>query len=459
MLFTVRETISEFNMLRNGDKIVIAVSGGPDSMALLHIFRNLQTEYKLELVVAHINHMFRGAEADDDAAFVAAVCKDWHIPCFITRINVPAIMAERGLSAQAAAREVRYHFFKHVAAITGSNKIAVGHNADDQAETIIMRFLRGTGPEGLTGIPAVRSGIIRPLMGVFRTEVEQYCRTWGIEAREDASNKKMIYMRNRIRNDLIPHLENKYNKQLRRNLLILGEILQSEEVYWANIIEQEFGKTVIWKENAPYIQIEQFGQLAKAVQRRVLRNLFQQMGVANTGFIHVEEVRSLLTRGTVGDCIELPGKWRTVRHYTYVILEKEQPMLPVQGLYTPVFLEIPGKVRLPGLNMAVETTLLSATAANPTVKITGLFDWERLCKPLYIRTRQPGDQFFHTGIGHRKKLKEYFIDRKIPRAQRDKVLLVIHGDDILWIVGYYTDERYLADDKTRTALHIELREE
>lgn len=458
MLANVRKTLKEFDMLRNKDKIVVAVSGGPDSMALLHILRTLQKEYELELCVGHVNHMFRGVEADADAAYVADICKAWNIPCFIARINVPAIMSERGLSAQIAAREVRYHFLKHVAAITGSNKIAVGHNADDQVETILMRFLRGTGPEGLTGISSVRCGIIRPLIQVFRTEVEKYCREWGIEAREDASNKKTIYLRNRIRNALIPYLENEYNSQLRGNLLILGEILQSEEEYWMGIIEQELHNTVLWKEEVPHIQITPFKILSRAVQRRILRKLFQKLGVVNTGFIHVEEVRELLERGTVGASVDLPGEWRTVRHYTYVTLEREQPCQP-RMLFQPIPLEIPGRVRLPGVNMVVETAFESANHAKPITGNTGMFDWERLQKPLYVRTRRPGDRFFHTGIGHRKKLKEYFIDQKVPRAQRDHVLLVTHGDDILWIVGHYADSRYIANEVSEKTISIVFREE
>lgn len=458
MLTNVKKMIKEQNMLDDGDRVVVAVSGGPDSMALLHILRTLQTEYKLELFTAHVNHMFRGAEADADAEFVEEVCHIWNIPCFTAKINVPAIITERGISAQVAARDVRYNFLKHVAAITGSNKIAVGHNADDQAETILMHFLRGTGPEGLTGIPAVRDGIIRPLLNVFRAEIEEYCRKWMIEAREDSSNNKNVYLRNRLRNGLIPCLEREYNNQLRRNLLVLGEILESEEKYWKGIIAREIQQTVFWTDEMPYISIERFGTLAQAVQRRVLRILFQKIGITNAGFIHVEEIRKLLLTGTVGDCIELPGKWRFERQYKHVTLHTEEAAQPC-ALCSPVLLEVPGIVCLPGVNTVVETAVQPGYGDRQFTAKTGLFDWERLHKPLYIRTRQPGDRFYHTGIGHHKKLKEYFIDEKVPRAQRDHILLVTHGDDILWVVGYYADRRYMADETTKNTLRIEFKGE
>lgn len=458
MLAKVRETVDEFNMLNMGDGVVVAVSGGPDSMALLHILRMMQTEYKLNLFAAHVNHMFRGSESDADAEHVAKVCRTWGIPFFCAKINVPAIMAERGLSAQVAAREVRYHFLKHVAAITGSKKIAVGHNADDQAETILMRFLRGAGAEGLSGMPAVRSGVVRPLIRVFRTEIEEYCREWRVESREDSSNKKTIYLRNRLRNQLIPQLEETYNCQLRRNLLALGEIMQGEEAYWTDITEREFANTVKWDTGTPYLDIEKFKRLFIAVQRRVLRSFFQKAGVTDAGFIHVEEVRNILTRGSVGDCIELPGKWQVIRDYTYASLEKENPTREIPQGFRSVQLEVPGSVLLPDGKTEVETSF-NPVKYTQTINVhTGLFDWERLHKPLCVRTRQPGDQFFHVGAGH-KKLKKYFIDLKIPRAKRDQVLLVIHGNDILWIVGYYADERYTANANTKTALHIVFREE
>lgn len=461
MLARVRDTIRKFDMLNICDKIVVAVSGGYDSMALLHVMKMMQKEYNLQLYAAHVNHMFRGAEADEDAAFVANICKAWEIPCFVTRINVPVIMRERRLSAQEAAREVRYHFLKHIAAVTGSNKIAVGHNADDQAETILMRFIRGSGPEGLTGIPAVRCGIIRPLIENFRIDIAKYCQEWGIETREDSTNKKSVYLRNRMRHNLIPHLERDYNNQLRKNLVILGEILQGEELYWAGIVEKELVRTVLWQEETPYIQIERFNALPKALQRRMLRAVFQRKGITGVGFIHVEEVRDLLARGSVGASLHLPGNWRVVRHYTHVSLEKVMPnggeaiILPA-----PVLLKVPGTVRLPAVKLVAEITV--GTAGECTGgwggKV-GLFDLEKLHSPLYVRTRRPGDRFFHAGIGHRKKLKEYFIDRKIPRAERDRILLVTHGEDILWIVGYYADERYVAHETSQRVLCIEFREE
>lgn len=460
MLARVRDTIRKFDMLNICDKIVVAVSGGTDSMALLHIMRYMQKEYKLLLYAAHVNHMFRGVEADKDAAFVANICKAWEIPCFVTRINVPAIMAERKLSAQEAAREVRYQFLKHVAAITGSNKIAIGHNADDQAETILMRFIRGSGPEGLMGIPATRLGIIRPLVEIFRVDIARYCQEWGIETREDSSNKKMVYLRNRVRHNLIPYLENDYNKQLRKNLVILGEILQGEEAYWSEIVENELSRTVLWQDGTPYIQIEQFNAVSRALQRRILRAVFQRKEIIGAGFIHVEQVRDLLVRGSVGASLHLPGNWRVMRHYAHVTLEKE---LPGEGgiinIPEPVLLKVPGIVRLPAAKLVAESTVESGECTGRSGTRVARFDLEKLQSPLYVRTRKPGDKFFHMGIGHRKKLKEYFINRKVPRVERDRILLVTHGDDILWIVGYYADERYLAHNASQRVLCIEFREE
>jgi tRNA(Ile)-lysidine synthase len=451
MLAEVCRTIKQLGMLEQNDRVIVAVSGGPDSMALLHILLTLQAEYSIELFVAHVNHMFRGAEADADADFVKKIASRWGVPCFATRIDVPARMVDRGLSAQVTARETRYQYFNHIAAITGATKIAVGHTADDQAETVLMRFLRGSGPEGLAGIPAVRGGIIRPLIDVFRAQVEEYCCAQQIEVRRDPSNLKPVYLRNRIRNQLIPVLEKEYNNALRRNIINLADILQGEEGYWTDIVRKEMYSCVSWCDDGPHILAVPFKQVALALQRRLLRAILAKIGISGAGFFHIEGLRELVIGGTVGQCADLPGEYLAVKLYSDIVFEKKRS----RHLPEPVpqlLLNIPGSTDVPGLGIVIHASLEAARHA----ELPGgyFFDWERLNKPIYVRTRLPGDKFYHTGIGHRKKLKEFFIDQKVPQAERDKVLIVTHGEEILLIFGYYVDDRLLADGDTKRILRI-----
>jgi len=451
MLAEVRRTIEQLGMLEQNDRVIVAVSGGPDSMALLHILLTLQAEYSLELFVAHVNHMFRGAEADEDADYVKKIAVQWGVSCFVTRIDVPARMVDRGLSAQVAARETRYQYFNHIAAITDATKIAVGHNADDQAETVLMRFLRGAGPEGLAGIPAVRGGIIRPLIDIFRDQIEEYCCARQIEVRRDPSNLKPVYLRNRIRHQLLPVLEKEYNSALRRNIINLADILQAEEIYWAEIVCREMDSCVCWCDDGPHILAAPFKGIAIALQRRLLRALLAKMDISGAGYVHIEGLRELVIGGTVGQCADLPGMYFTVKLYSDIVFkQKHSRYLPKAVPQLP--LNIPGTTRVPELGLVVNTSF----ELERHTELPGgyLFDWEKLHKPMYVRTRRPGDKFYHLGIGHRKKLKEFFIDKKVPQAERDKVLIVTHGEEILLISGYYVDDRLLAVSDTKRILRI-----
>jgi tRNA(Ile)-lysidine synthase len=459
MLANVQKLIEEYQMLKNGDKILVGVSGGPDSMALLHILRTLQQEYNIELYTAHVNHMFRGAEAEADAEFVQAICREWDIPCFVAHIDVPARMKSRGISAPVAGREARYHFFRQVAAITGAQKIAVGHTADDQAETILMRFLRGAGPEGLSGIPACRDGIIRPLLRVYREEIEEYCRDAAIDVRRDPSNEKPLYLRNRIRNQLMPFLEKEYNAGLRKNLTILGDILHEEDIYWSELVQHELRNSVKWRARNPLITIAAFKGLAVAVQRRLLRELLTaKMELDNVGFIHVEAIRQLILHKQVGSRVDVPGGYWAIKGYEYVTIEKEKERSSVTPI-EPLAFSVPGLTHIPVLGLSIDVHFVFGRDSGTAIQWSALFDWDRLQKPLYVRTRRPGDRFFHAGIGHNKKLKEFLIDRKVPQRQRDLIPVMMQGDQILWIVGHYIDTRYIADERTNHKLRIDIREE
>lgn len=453
----VRRTIEQFAMLLQHDKVVVGVSGGPDSMALLHILLSLKVEYSLELYVAHVNHMFRGSEAQADADFVRETARQWDVPCFIINADVPARMITRGLSAQVAGRETRYQYFNHITAITGATKIAVGHTADDQAETVLMRFLRGAGPDGLAGIPPVRSGIVRPLIHTRRNQVEEYCCTQNIDFRRDASNLKPVYLRNRIRNQLLPLLEGEYNNSLRKNLVNLADILQGEEDYWSNMVNLEFDRCVQHLDDGPHILAAPFKQSALAIQRRVIRKLLTDMHISDAGFLHIEKLRELLTQGVVGQATDLPGAYFAIKTYCSVVLKKKQSRTAIEP--TPqIALTLPGSTYVPELGIVVQTTFVAQTDVD-TGQFGGFaFDWDRLNKPICVRTRRHGDMFYHNGIGHRKKLKEFFINQKVPQDQRDKVPIVTHGTEILIVYGYYVDKRLLADKDTKSTLQIIIRE-
>jgi tRNA(Ile)-lysidine synthase len=273
-------------------------------------------------------------------------------------------------------------------------------------------------------------------------------------------------------------LEKEYNPGLRSNLTALGSIMQDEEAFWGPVIQQAIEEHVTWNNATPEIITQGFNALMPAVQRRLLKNLLLQIGIEGAGYIHIEEIRRLAKEGATGSAIDILHGYRAVKGYAAVTLERKGQTTAV-GIEGILPIAVPGEVQLPTLGVTIYAntfTGLEATAehavfgdrairtlhvprANGLEKNRAFFDWEQLQKPLSVRTRRPGDKFFHVGMGYNKKVKEYFIDRKIPREHRDRVLLFTHGDDILWIVGHYVDRRYLANSHTSTILELDIREE
>ena len=227
----VRETINCYNMLKTGDKVLVGVSGGPDSVCLLYVLKELRDEYSLSLHIAHLHHGIRGTEADEDVMFVQAIGDSIGIPVHIEYADIPSHAKIEHVSKQEAARDVRYKFFNTVTDKICADRVALGHTADDQVETFLMRILKGSGPHGLAGIPPVRDRIIRPLIGVFREEINEYLSEYDIRYRIDSSNLSAVYLRNKIRLELIPYLAKDYNPNIMHTLIRSLNILRDENIF------------------------------------------------------------------------------------------------------------------------------------------------------------------------------------------------------------------------------------
>lgn len=459
MLRIVLETIKKYNLLAPGDRVVVAVSGGPDSVALAHVLCQLKEEFKLTLHFAHLNHMFRGAEADRDARSVEELARNLGVSCTVTKENVPAFASAHRLSAQAAARQVRYNFLEQVRGSIKGTKIATGHHADDQVETILMNILRGTGPEGLSGIPPKREDIyIRPMIGVAREEIEAYCRENGLTFLQDTSNLKPVYLRNRIRLELLPQLAKDYNPGIRMSLLRLGQIMRDENGFmeahtlelWDRLVISRTGSEVIFN-------LAGFLVIHPAVQRRLLRMAWTAAygDERDLGFIHVEQILDFLQDGVTGGVIELP------RH---ILLEKSYDCfrLTADGVEQEEVnfcyeLEIPGSTFVFELGVIIEAEVAEfwpGIAGKDEIWV----DFEKLGMPLMVRTRRPGDRFWPLNGAGSKKLKEFFIDEKVPRALRDKIPIVTTGEEIVWVGGIRSDDRWRITDKTRKYLHLKIKQ-
>ena len=301
----VKNTIRQYNMLRDGDTVLIAVSSGPDSVCLLHVLKELQDEYNLSLHIAHLNHGFRGEEAEEDARFVQDMGDALGIPVIAEFSDIPAYARTERISKQEAAREVRYRFLSSVADKTGACRIALGHTADDQAETFLMRLLRGSGSHGLSGIPPVREKIIRPLIGIFREEIREYLSFHDIRYRIDSSNLTPVYLRNKIRLELIPLLTKDYNPNIMDTIIRSLNILRDEDIFLENYVRKIFRDMVI-NESEDIIQfdVKRFNTCEEPVKRRLVRCAVESVkgseGIA-LSFQHVDDALSLLYYDRVGE--------------------------------------------------------------------------------------------------------------------------------------------------------------
>jgi len=407
----------------------------PDSVALLHSLYQLREEYQISLFVVHLNHMFRGREAEEDAEFVAKMGQRLDIPSFIESVNVPRIMEETGLSAQLAARQVRYQLYERILAQEGAQKIALGHHGDDQAETILMRFLRGAGADGLTGIPPVRERIIRPLLEVSRQEIENYCQEQELAFRTDYSNLKTIYLRNKIRLELLPLLEKEYNSNIRQTLVRLGDILRADSYYLQEKALEALEEALIrFEEGRMILSWEKISAHSKALQRRIYRESIRKVrgNLDNISFEHLEDLLDFFLREERGQKT-LPGGLLIEKSYGNILIKSKES----QEEFT-YKLQIPGSTSIPELGMKIISKLIeNPSLAKPKVDIPwqAYLDYYPACGELVVRNRREGDRIRPLGMTGSKKLKEFFIDQKIPRYERDRIPLVAQGSEILWIVG------------------------
>jgi len=463
ILRSVRVTISRYRMFAPKDSVLVAVSGGPDSVALVHLLNTIAGEYALQLAVAHLNHCLRGRESELDAEFVAALAGDLDLPCYLEKKDVGAIQRCRRLSPEEAARQVRYEFYDAVAAKNGFNKIALGHHADDNAELVLMNLLRGSGPLGLSGIAPVRDNkIVRPLIHLKRSEILDYISEKKIGFVTDSSNTDPAFRRNQIRHHLIPELKKSYNPAIVDALNRLGEIMQAEDQWIDDAIEPVFTDCVLCR--APdriSLALPAVNGLDLAAGRRIIRKaIFSvKQDLRRITFLHVDAVLELAKKGQARSSLNLPGGVRVIKDAGVLTIKKEDRGSLAGEINYRYTIAGEGTTPIQAANAAIKLVAIR-TDDLPDFKDSGklraFFDRDCLRFPLVVRNFRPGDRFSPLGLDGTQKLKKYFSDHKIPARQRKKCPLLLSEDKIIWVAGHRIDNSVKLGPQTRRVLMAEL---
>jgi tRNA(Ile)-lysidine synthase len=453
---------------------LIGVSGGPDSVALLYGLRGLADRFGLRLGVAHLNHCLRQTDYDRDEAFVAVLSQTLGLPCFIERADVDRYRREHRLSLEEAAREVRYDFLNRMAARHRYGKIALGHHADDNAELILMCLLRGSGPLGLSGMQAIRDGkFVRPLLRMSRCDILQFLREQKIHYMIDESNHDLRFTRNRIRHHLLPELKQHYNPRVVESLNRLGKIFDAEEAWMDEMTETVFEKLLrLHTGEKLVLSLSHLKQQPVALQRRLLRKALERLkgDLRRITLEHVDTIIAQFACISDGKCLSLPQGLQIHFEQGYLCftintqaersgvvsepdvsfvyrIEKEQiGKMPFEcGLH-----EIGMKIRF--FTIRPLSTLIMREAGQRRA----FFDMEKVKFPLILRNRRPGDRFTPLGMTGHQKVKDFFINRKVPGNQRKHCPLLLSREHIIWVAGYQIDDAVKVTSSTRNVLNAEL---
>ena len=457
----VLKTIQNYRMISKGDSLLIGVSGGPDSVALLYLLMKLKDDYKLRLYVVHLNHMLREKESDEDAEYVRKLAEKLKLPIFIKKKDVGKFAKANKLSLEEAARIQRYGFYKQIADKLSIRKIALGHNGDDNAETVLMRLLRGSGEQGLTGIYPVRHigelKVIRPLLNIHRKEIETFLKEKKINTHTDSSNFDNKFLRNKVRLELIPLLEKNYNQNIKQVLINTADILKEDNEYLEKITEKFYNETDLNK-NAKniYLSIDKIRDFPLAIQRRIIRYGIKKLtgNLRQITYQHLNEIFKLLRGNLAYGQIDLPNGLVVERLRKELVIRKGK----TQNTYNIAYpVKIPGETPVPELGVKLICTIskrktdLEFYTQN---RYQESFDYDKINEPVFIRTRKDGDFFQPLGMKGKKKVKDFLIDQKIPQPEKDKVLFLTDKIGIIWLIGLRISERFKVTAKTKQILKV-----
>jgi tRNA(Ile)-lysidine synthase len=481
MLETVRAYIERHHLLPDAGVLVVAISGGADSLCLLHLLHQLcgtdQAYPYTHLHVAHLNHQLRGSAGEKDAAAVVHIAGEWGLPVTIGTEDVPALAAREHLSLEDAARRARYRFLRSVAQ---GQPIAIAHHKDDQVETLLLHWLRGGGITSMIGLQPRQQDIIRPLLAVSHADTLAYCAEHGLTPIEDASNSDTRFLRNRIRHELLPLLE-EINPGMRSTLLRTAEVMQVDAAWietqidncWSDVVLDERGGRI-------RLRLPTLHALPLSLQRHLLRRVTAQLctGQSPLELRHYKLIEQLMQRDEAAEqaTLHLPERLRVTRVHEELIfeLENNEQTGKVDTLSEPLLLPVPGQIPLPGTTCTIRADILEGSALHTVRAALHQNDWKHVWDALsptpfvvyidgasvgdtlVVRGRKPGDRMRPLGMTQEKKVQDILIDKHVARTERQRIPLFFSQEHCIWIAGICIDDRVRLTAQTQRIIRLSL---
>ena len=447
--------VKENSMINDKDRILVALSGGPDSVCLLNILKELENTLNIKIYAAHVNHCLRGDAALEDENYCLSLCKTLNIPCYVKRVEIEKLAKDKGISTEMAGREARYEFFEELMKTLNINKIAIAHNANDQAETVIMRAIRGTGIEGLVGIRPIRDNkYIRPILCLTREEIESYCLDKNLNPHIDATNLEEIYSRNKIRLKAIPYIEDNFNKEVIFALNRLAYSCRQDVELIDSIVNSKYNEYCNKEEKYIIIKQEAFNEM-EAVITRIIRKALMEVSLKFNNFEmkHIYDIIRL-QKGNAGKKINITNKVLAINEYGNIKLKVNENK------------EIDSK-EIKVSKKDIENNDFCYANNDFTFKIYNkdnfngfinnnfikVFDISNI-SDITIRTRKNGDKIVPLGMRGNKKIKDILIDAKSPKDLRDSIPLILFNNEVAWILGLKTSDKFKVTKDTKTFLEI-----
>lgn len=458
----VLKTIKEHNLIEDGDKIILGLSGGPDSVCLFHLLHRLKKIYNIEFFAVHLNHMLRGKEADEDENYVKKLCETYGVKCYSKAVDVNAFCKKNKLGIEEGARKVRYDLFEEIKTLVGANKVAIAHNTNDQAETIIMRLMRGTGISGLRGIEYKRKdGMIRPILDIEKKDIEAYCEQYDLKPKIDKTNLESVYTRNKIRLKLFPYMEKEFNKNVIKNIVRMSENVKTDSDFIEKFADNCFKDVCVVYNEKVYIYLDKFTSLDLAIKSRiVIRAIEKVLGdIKSIDKKHIDKILKLLDEKKKGKKINLPRGLVAERSFDYIAVflvdlsKINENTVDLNSNYE-YYINIGKRLYINELKKEVSFEKISIDEFNniECKENMQFIDYDKLCGKLILRNRISKDKIKLSG--GTKKIKQLFISLKIPREKRYVTPVLEDENEIVLVLGHRISVNYKITQKTKWVLKI-----